>query len=48
MIDHDVASNYGNWSFIAGVGNATRTPRFDPVFQQQRYDPNEDFTKRWT
>lgn len=48
LIDHDVASNYGNWAFIAGVGNATRTPRFDPVFQQQRYDPNEEFTKRWT
>ena len=48
LIDHDVASNYGNWAFIAGVGNATRTPRFDPVFQQQRYDPNENFTKRWT
>lgn len=48
LIDHDVASNYGNWAFIAGVGNATRTPRFDPVFQQQRYDSNEEFTKRWT
>ncbi len=48
LIDHDVASNYGNWAFIAGVGNANPTPRFDPVFQQQRYDPNENFTKRWT
>jgi len=48
LIDYDVASNYGNWAFIAGVGNATRTPRFDPEFQQQRYDPNQDFTKRWT
>jgi deoxyribodipyrimidine photo-lyase len=48
LIDHDVASNYGNWAFIAGVGNETRTPRFDPVFQQERYDPNEAFTKRWT
>jgi len=48
LVDYDVASNYGNWAFIAGVGNATRTPRFDPVFQQQRYDPNQDFTKRWT
>ncbi|MBF8152345.1 DASH family cryptochrome [Exiguobacterium sp. TBG-PICH-001] len=48
LIDYDVASNYGNWAFIAGVGNATRTPRFDPAFQQQRYDPNQQFTKRWT
>ncbi|MCY1690442.1 hypothetical protein OVA29_06630 [Exiguobacterium sp. SL14] len=48
LVDYDVASNYGNWAFIAGVGNATRTPRFDPVFQQQRYDPNQEFTKRWT
>ncbi|KOP29844.1 DASH family cryptochrome [Exiguobacterium sp. BMC-KP] len=48
LVDYDVASNYGNWAFIAGVGNATRTPRFDPVFQQQRYDPNQYFTKRWT
>ncbi len=48
LIDYDVASNYGNWAYIAGVGNATRIPRFNPTFQQQMYDPTGAFTKRWT
>lgn len=47
LIDYDVASNYGNWAYIAGVGNATRTPRFNPEFQQQKYDPNKAFIRRW-
>lgn len=47
LIDYDVASNYGNWAYIAGVGNATRTPRFNPEFQQQKYDPAKAFIRRW-
>lgn len=47
LIDYDVASNYGNWAYIAGVGNATRTPRFNPEFQQQKYDPTGAFIRRW-
>lgn len=47
LIDFDVASNYGNWAYIAGVGNATRTPQFNPEFQQQKYDPTGAFIRRW-
>ncbi|OIN66387.1 DASH family cryptochrome [Exiguobacterium sp. KRL4] len=47
LIDYDVASNYGNWAYIAGVGNATRIPRFNPEFQQQKYDPAGAFIRRW-
>ena len=47
LIDFDVASNYGNWAYIAGVGNATRTPRFNTEFQQQKYDPTKAFIRRW-
>ena len=48
LIDFDVASNYGNWAYVAGVGN---DPRGFRVFQMQKqaemYDPNGDFVRKW-
>lgn len=48
LIDYDVASNWGNWMYIAGVGN---DPRQDRVFNTKRqadmYDPNGEYQKLW-
>ncbi|QOL25609.1 DASH family cryptochrome [Thalassotalea sp. LPB0316] len=48
LIDYDVAANWGNWQYIAGVGVDPRGGRhFSIEKQQQRYDPNQDFIHRW-
>ena len=48
LIDYDVASNYGNWQYIAGVGADPRGGRhFDQAAQAERYDPDGVFTAKW-
>lgn len=48
LLDHDVASNYGNWQYIAGVGADPRGGRhFDLAGQAARYDPDGEFVRRW-
>jgi deoxyribodipyrimidine photo-lyase len=48
LIDYDVCSNWGNWAYVAGVGNDPRENRkFNPERQAQMYDPNEEFVKTW-
>ncbi|PMG79548.1 hypothetical protein BCU84_05260 [Shewanella sp. 10N.286.51.B7] len=48
LIDYDVASNWGNWQYIAGVGVDPRGGRhFNIEKQTQQYDPNGDFIARW-
>lgn len=48
LVDHDVASNWGNWQYIAGVGADPRGGRhFNIEKQAQQYDPNGDYTKKW-
>ncbi|MFT7288786.1 MAG: deoxyribodipyrimidine photo-lyase, partial [Halieaceae bacterium] len=48
LIDYDVASNYGNWQYIAGVGADPRGGRhFDIDKQSARYDPDGVFTAKW-
>jgi len=48
LVDYDVASNWGNWAYVAGVGNDARGFRFFNVLKQARsYDPNGDFTAHW-
>lgn len=48
LIDIDVASNWGNWQYIAGVGADPRGGRqFNLQKQQQLYDPAETFINRW-
>ncbi|HDZ16546.1 MAG TPA: DASH family cryptochrome [Methylophaga aminisulfidivorans] len=48
LIDYDVASNWGNWQYIAGVGPDPRGGRhFNIDKQMQQYDPNQAFIKRW-
>ncbi|MDC1319420.1 DASH family cryptochrome [Litorivicinus sp.] len=48
LIDYDVASNWGNWAYIAGVGADPRGGRaFDIEDQADRYDPDGSYQKRW-
>ncbi|QPG07051.1 DASH family cryptochrome [Salinimonas marina] len=48
LIDYDVASNWGNWLYLAGKGNDPRQQRkFDMQQQTQAYDPEHRFINRW-
>ena len=48
LIDFDVASNYGNWQYIAGVGSDPRGGRhFNIDKQTEQYDPKGLFTTQW-
>jgi deoxyribodipyrimidine photo-lyase len=48
LIDFDVASNYGNWQYIAGVGADPRGGRaFNQEKQAATYDPEGVFTAKW-
>jgi deoxyribodipyrimidine photo-lyase len=48
LIDADVASNSGNWQWVAGTGNDTRpNRRFNPLRQAERFDPEGDWVRRW-
>lgn len=48
LIDYDPHSNYGNWMYIAGVGNDPReNRRFDTRFQAERYDPDSNYQNLW-
>lgn len=48
LVDFDVASNYGNWQYIAGVGADPRGGRhFNIEKQAGLYDPEGEFTARW-
>ncbi|MFW6345468.1 MAG: DASH family cryptochrome [Halomonas sp.] len=47
LVDFDVASNWGNWRYIAGVGRDPRGHRFDVQWQAQRYDPDGHYVTCW-
>jgi deoxyribodipyrimidine photo-lyase len=48
LIDYDVASNWGNWNYTAGVGNDARGFRFFNIYKQSRdYDPQGRYVKLW-
>ncbi|KAK7189186.1 hypothetical protein DPSP01_005423 [Paraphaeosphaeria sporulosa] len=48
LIDYDMASNWGNWQYVAGVGNDPRQGRvFNPVKQALDYDPQGEYIKAW-
>ncbi len=49
LIDYDVASNWGNWAYIAGVGNDPRQNRYFNIENQAKdYDENGDYRKLWS
>ena len=47
LLDFDVHSNYGNWMYVAGVGNDPRDRKFDVAWQAERYDPDGKYQNRW-
>lgn len=48
LVDYDLASNWGNWQYVAGVGNDPRPGRvFNPVKQALDYDPEGEYIKAW-
>lgn len=48
LLDHDPCSNYGNWIYVAGVGNDPRPNRkFNTRKQAEMYDANGKFQQRW-
>lgn len=48
LIDYDVYSNWGNWAYLAGVGNDAREARvFNPERQAQMYDPQGEYVNFW-
>jgi deoxyribodipyrimidine photo-lyase len=48
LVDGDVASNAGNWQWVAGTGVDTRPNRiFNPVSQAKRLDPDGDYVRRY-
>ena len=47
LIDYDVASNNGNWMYIAGVGNSNTKRIFNIQNQEKKYDPGNQYVKKW-
>lgn len=47
LLDYDVTSNYGNWMYIAGVGNDPRDRYFNVILQAKRYDSKGDYIRLW-
>ena len=48
LIDYDVSSNWGNWAYIAGVGNDPKNGRkFDVNQQANFYDKDKVYQNLW-
>ncbi|KAL3537674.1 hypothetical protein ACH5RR_001040 [Cinchona calisaya] len=48
LLDYDPCSNYGNWTYGAGVGNDPREDRYFSISKQaQKYDPEGEFATYW-
>ena len=47
LLDYDVHSNYGNWMYVAGVGNDPRDRKFNVELQADRYDSQGKFRRMW-
>lgn len=49
LLDYDPAVNWGNWAYIAGVGNDPRPlRRFNTLDQALRYDPEGRYQDKWS
>jgi deoxyribodipyrimidine photo-lyase len=49
LLDYELSSNNGNWQWAAGTGcdAAPYFRIFNPITQQKKFDPNEEYIKRW-
>ncbi|MDT3402789.1 DASH family cryptochrome [Mucilaginibacter terrae] len=47
LIDYSPASNWGNWAYIAGVGNDPRENRYFSPKSPTELDPKGEYAKLW-
>ena len=48
LVDYDPCSNWGNWNYVAGIGNDPREDRyFNIISQAKRYDQQGDYIRLW-
>ncbi|KAJ4877573.1 cryptochrome 3 [Raphanus sativus] len=49
LLDYDPCSNYGNWTYRAGVGNDPREDQYFSIPKQvtQNYDPEGEYVAFW-
>lgn len=49
LLDYEMASNVGNWQWAAGTGcdAAPYFRVFNPIRQQERFDPHGEYVNRW-
>ncbi|MFN3802573.1 DASH family cryptochrome [Belliella pelovolcani] len=48
LIDYDVCSNWGNWMYVAGVGNDPRENRYFNILKQaNNYDRKGAYIRHW-
>jgi deoxyribodipyrimidine photo-lyase len=48
LIDYDVCNNWGNWAYLAGVGNDPRANRYFNIAKQAAtYDADGSFQRLW-
>ncbi|CAD6338786.1 unnamed protein product [Miscanthus lutarioriparius] len=48
LLDYDPASNYGSWTYGAGVGNDPREDRYFSIPKQAKtYDPEGEYVAYW-
>ncbi|KAF8036694.1 hypothetical protein BT93_C2413 [Corymbia citriodora subsp. variegata] len=48
LLDYDPCSNYGNWTYGAGVGNDPREDRYFSIPKQAKtYDPEGEYVAFW-
>jgi len=48
LIDFDIATNWGNWQYIAGAGPANVNKKhFNLDKQANQFDPNRSYTNAW-
>jgi deoxyribodipyrimidine photo-lyase len=49
LVDYDLSSNWGNWQYVAGVGNDPKDDQrvFNPAKQSLDYDPQAKYIKTW-
>lgn len=49
LLDFDLAANNGNWQWAAGTGcdAAPYFRIFNPITQQEKFDPDFEYIKRW-
>jgi deoxyribodipyrimidine photo-lyase len=48
LVDYDPCSNWGNWNYVAGVGNDPREDRYFNILKQAtQYDERGDYVRHW-